>query len=67
MSSEPTEIEFEILKEIAGLKHPRPWGAHVGAALEFLQESGYITGLGSGAALRLTEKGQKYLERKALH
>lgn len=51
-----TKMEREILEELAGKRKPRPWGAAVGACLEFLQESGYAK---RGV---ITKKGRKYLE-----
>lgn len=44
-------IEREILEECAGLRKTRPWGAAVGAVLEFLRGCGYLSGG------KLTSKG----------
>jgi hypothetical protein len=38
-----SDFELQILKECAGLLPPSPWGAAVGVALEYLQETGYLT------------------------
>ena len=35
-----TEHELQILRELAGKAPPSPWGARVGACLEFLREKG---------------------------
>lgn len=51
-----TEMEREILEELAGQREPRPWGAAVGVCLEFLQESGHAE------RGQITEKGRKYLK-----
>lgn len=51
-----TEFEFKMLREMAlpGSHPDLRWGAATGAALEFLQEDGYIT---RGPTHRLTAKG----------
>lgn len=54
-----TTKEIQILREIAGELPPSPWGAWVGAYLEDLHISGYITQELGG---KLTEKGLKALE-----
>lgn len=38
------EFEIQILRECAGEMQISPWGAAVGAALERLKGSGYISG-----------------------
>lgn len=53
---EMTKMEREILEEVAGIRAARPWGAAVGACLEYLGASGYIT-----RAHGLTEKGREAL------
>ena len=42
MIQEPVinEFELQILREIAGLEEPSPWGAGVAACLEFLHGGG---------------------------
>lgn len=52
--SEMTEMEREVLEEVAGLRPPRPWGAAVGACLEFLQESGHLD-----SRYCITDKGRE--------
>ena len=54
-----TPTELEILEEIAGKRPARPWGAHVGAAMEFLQESGYLKRNGA-----LSDKGRAFLSKR---
>lgn len=56
-----TPFEREVLEEIAGLRPARPWGAAVGAAIDFLQDDGYVT---RGYGPKLTEKGKAALEGK---
>jgi hypothetical protein len=46
------EYELEVLRSIV-LGYPRPWGAAVGAAMEYLKSSGYIDEHG-----RPTDKGR---------
>lgn len=58
MSEQPNDFEIEIMEECAGLREPRPWGAAVGAALEFLTEMGFVK---NG---ELTEKGTAFLSRE---
>lgn len=56
---EMTEMEREILEEVAGKREARPWGAAVGACLEFLWGNGYISREFGG---QVTEKGWAALE-----
>jgi hypothetical protein len=55
MSNRLCKFEIEILRECAGDVEPRPWGASVGAALEYLHGSGYIDDDG------LTDRGRDAL------
>ena len=36
------EMDWEILEECAGLRESSPWGAAVGACLDFLAGNGFI-------------------------
>ena len=47
-----TSYERNMLKSLAGFAPPRPWGAAVGAVLEYLRGHGYIT-----PSHHLTDKG----------
>lgn len=38
----PCEFELQLLRSMAGLAPPMPWGAAVGAALEFLKGDGLV-------------------------
>lgn len=40
--SEPCEFEIELLEAMTGRRPAFPWGAAVGAALEFLKSSGLV-------------------------
>jgi hypothetical protein len=53
--SQPVAFELEILRECAGEKPSRPWGAAVGAAREYLRGAGYIDSDG------VTDKGRALL------
>lgn len=53
-----TQMEADVLRECAGLIPPRPWGAALGATLEELKGSGYITSHFGG---ELTDKGKEML------
>lgn len=55
--SDLTEYEITILREVNGDQPARTWGAAVGAALESLRGSGYISGG------QVTPKGQALLRR----
>lgn len=55
MPSPLTPPELQILREVANLEPPSPWGAWVGSCLEELCEQGYITSTFGG---QLTEKGR---------
>lgn len=57
--SEPIDHELEILRECAGLKPARSWGAAVGAALEVLRGRGFVDLSG-----RATDKGLRFLEQR---
>lgn len=52
--TELTKYEMQTLRECAGIQPPSPWGAALGAALEKLKGSGYITSCFGG---EMTEKG----------
>ena len=54
------DIEWEILEECAGLREPRPWGAAVGAVLEFLEGRG-LTRRGV-----ITDKGRNALAKRVV-
>lgn len=54
-SDKPCQFEIEILQETVGEREPRPWGAAVGAALEYLRGHGYLLGTA------LTDKGRALL------
>ena len=56
MAKELTDWEFQILREVAGEIPASPWGAAVGAALEYLAKSGYTR------FDRLTDKGHEYIK-----
>lgn len=58
-----SDYEEKILLEISGFpQQDLRWGAAMGAAIEFLQEAGYIR---IGNPTRLTVNGERYLnERK---
>lgn len=51
-----TKFDIEILQEHAGEREVRPWGAAVGASLEYLRGSGYISGSD------VTDKGKAVLD-----
>jgi hypothetical protein len=50
------EYEEQILLEVAGVRPTSPWGAWVGACLEFLKGDGYLN-----RNNELTPKGRVYL------
>jgi hypothetical protein len=59
----PCKYELEVLRECAGEKPARGWGAAVGQALECLRGSGYIDANGEPtpkglAALRDAKEAQ---------
>ena len=56
MSQTLTEFELQILQECANLRPASPWGAAVGAALEFLTKEKYVT-----KRWEVTEKGREAL------
>lgn len=58
---EPTSHEIQVLEEMAGLKPASPWGAWVGACIDFLQEGGFLT---RGNHIKLTEKGRTFLKAR---
>lgn len=53
--------EIEVLEMVAGERPWAPWGAWLGACLEFLRDSGYITNY-IGSTPELTEAGRRALE-----
>ena len=55
-----TDHERKVLAEIAepGSQKDLSWGAAMGAALEFLRASGYVT---TGPTPRITAKGREAL------
>lgn len=59
MDNDLSSFEVRVLKMIAGEIEWEPWGAWIGACIEFLQDSGYVSG-GIGN-LHLTQKGQEWL------
>lgn len=56
----PTSHEIEVLQMVAGERPWAPWGAWIGACMEFLQEGGYLTG-GPTLTARITAKGRAAL------
>ena len=54
-----TQLEYEILEECAGERAPRPWGAAVGATLEYLRKTGHLTDTDA-----LTIKGREVLDAR---
>lgn len=59
-SSPPTAHEIEVLQMVAGERPWAPWGAWIGACMEFLQEGGYLT-CGPTLTARITAKGLEVL------
>jgi len=59
--NEPTSHEVEVLRMLNG-EVDFPWGAWVGACLEFLSGSGYCT---RGPNYQITDKGKDYLKTLA--
>lgn len=57
-NSSLNEYEIDVLRMVAG-ERTIPWGAWVGACLEYLEEEGYIT---KGPRCLLTERGKLYLK-----
>lgn len=55
----PTAFEVEVMRGLQPGGKALPWGAAVGASLEFLQGAGYVT---RGLKPRLTEKAEAYLK-----
>ncbi len=56
------EYEEKVLRMVAGDIEWAPWGAWVGACIEFLQHDGLITRGGILSMPVLTDKGRKVLE-----
>lgn len=57
----PNEHEIEVLEALNGDRPHPPWGAWVGACLEFLSGAGYVT-LPPNYAI--TEKGKAFLKNR---
>lgn len=56
-----TDFELQILRECAGELPSSPWGAAVGACLEYLTGHGYLH-LG-----QVTQKGRDYLDNNSIN
>jgi hypothetical protein len=63
MADEPCEFELTLLRSMAGQGEPLPWGAAVGAALEFLSGSGLVS-CGADGVYRVTDHGHTELARR---
>lgn len=54
-----SDDELAVLRSLAGETPPIPWGAWVGACIDFLQEDGYVA---RGHVLKPTERGLSILK-----